>query len=110
MDRKAAQAPAIGLERATIEDIIPRDVYVEALSECGYSFKLTDDEQKAPTNIAAVEKAFQRKGWDKFGAEQKTSAALKLIDAWGKDPKSVPDPTREKASALFAAINARFST
>ena len=71
---------------------------------------MSDDEQKAPTNIAAVEKAFQRKGWDKLGVEQKTAAALKLIDAWGKDPKSVPDPTREKASALFAAINARFST
>lgn len=102
--------PAIGLETATIEDIIPRDVYVDALHECGHSFRLTDDEQKAPTNIAAVEKAFQRKGWDKFGAEQKTAAVLRLIDAWGKDPKSVPDQTREKVSALFAAINARFST
>ncbi len=101
-------APALGLEHATIEDLVPRDIYVDILRECGHSFKLTDDEGKAATNVAAVEKAFQRKGWGKFTSEHRAAAALKLIDAWGKDPKSVPDDTRRKASALFSAINDRF--
>jgi len=102
--------PAIGLERATIEDLIPRDVYVKTLRDCGYDFKLTGEEEKATTNLSAVEKAFERKGLGKFGPEHKTAAILKLIDSWGKDPKSVPDQTRERASALFAAINSRFTT
>ena len=36
------------------------------------------------------------------------AAALALIDAWGKDPSSVPEPTREKARALIEAINGHF--
>lgn len=99
---------AVGLERATIEDLIPRAVYVQTLVECGFKIKLNGDEQKAATNVAACEKAFERAGLGKFTSEHKAAAALKLIDAWGKDPKSIPDETRQKASSLFAAINSRF--
>jgi hypothetical protein len=96
------------LEKATVEDLIPRDIYMRTLGECGYKVKLNADEQKAATNVAAAEKAFERANLGKFGSEQKAAAALKLIDVWGKDPTSVPDETRQHASALFAAINARF--
>jgi hypothetical protein len=101
--------PTVGLEKATIEDLIPRDIYMRTLGECGYKIKLNADEQKAATNVAAAEKAFERAGQGKFGSEHKAAAALKFIDFWGKDPKSIPDETRQRASTLFAAINARFN-
>ncbi len=101
--------PAIKMEKATIEDLVPRDVYAKALTDCGYKIKFNSDEEKAPTNVAAAEKAFQRGNHGKFGAEHKAAAALNLVAAWGQDPKSIPDDTRQSASALFAAINARFN-
>ncbi len=55
-----------------------------------------------------MKQVFQRKGLGKFGMAEKAAAALALIDAWGKDPSSVPEPTREKARALIEGINAQF--
>jgi predicted ATP-dependent endonuclease of OLD family len=99
---------AIDLPEATIEDLIPRDVYVDAVNQAGYKCTLNTDEKAALTNVKAIEKAFARKKLGKFGMAEKAAAALVLIDAWGKDPTSVPVPTQEKARALFDAINAHF--
>ena len=99
---------AISLTTATIEDLLPRDAYTKAVNECGYSIKLNADEKAANTNVEALEKAFQRKNIGKFGKEQKAAAALKLLDTWGANPKSVPDETLKKSEALFTAINQRF--
>ena len=71
---------AIELDKATIEDLVPREVYVDAVRECGFSFNLTQEETKAETNLAAMEKVFQRKAWGKFGVEQKAAASIRLID------------------------------
>jgi hypothetical protein len=69
---------------------------------------LNAGEKAASTNVKAMEQVFQRKSLGKFGMTEKAAAALALIDAWGKDPSSVPAPTREKARALIEAINGHF--
>jgi len=51
---------------------------------------------------------FQRNNIGKFGMAEKTHAALALIDAWGKNRAAIPAATKEKARALFEAINSRF--
>ena len=70
---------------------------------------MNDDEQGAATNVKAMEMVFQRTGLGTFGISEKAAAALVLIDAWGKEPTSVPELTRERARALVDAINARFN-
>ena len=99
---------AVGLEQVTIEDLIPRELYAEALRECGYTVSLTASDAKAATNVRAMEKVFERNGLGKFTKDHRAAAALKLVDTWGKDPTKVPQATRTKAAALFAAINERF--
>lgn len=101
-------APALGLEQATIEDLIPRETYAEALRACGYTVSLTASDAKAATNVCAMENVFERNGLGRFTTEHRAAAALKLLDTWGKDPAKVPQDTRTKAAALFAAINQRF--
>ena len=98
----------LNLTEATIEDLVPREVYVDALKRAGHKITLNKDEKGAETNVKAMEQAFQRHGLGKFGRAAKAGAALALIDSWGKDPSSVPEPTREKARTLIEAINARF--
>ena len=93
---------------ATVEDLVSRDAYIEAVGKTGRSAKLTADEAAEPTNVAAMQKLFRRKGWGSFGIAEKAAAALKLIEIWGRDSSSVPNKTRTMASALFAAINQRF--
>lgn len=112
-DRKGTQAvtmlgAALGLTEATIEDLVPRDTYADAVKQVGHKFTLNNDEKSAAMNVKAMEQAFQREGLGKFGGTEKTATARVLIDAWGKDPSSVPGPTQEKARALIDAINARF--
>ena len=99
---------AIDLAEATIEDLVPRDVYVEAVKQAGHKCTPNADEKAAPTNVKAMEQVFERKHLGKFGMAEKAAAALALIDAWGKNPTSIPEPTKEKARALFGAINAHF--
>lgn len=99
---------AIGLTEATIEDLIPRDFYVTALNEAGYHIALSANERDAATTVTAMERASERKNMGKFGMAEKAAAALKLIDGWGKDLSTIPDPTKEKARALFDAINRHF--
>lgn len=101
-------APALGLEHATIEDIVPRAAYVAALGECGHKLTLNAEELKAATTMEAIEKSFARHGFGKFSKDHKAAAALKLIEAWGKDPATVPTETKAKALALFSAINRHF--
>jgi hypothetical protein len=48
---------AIGISEATIEDLVPREAYVEVLNRLGYSVTLNDDEKTAPTNVKAMEMA-----------------------------------------------------
>ena len=100
---------ALNLTEATIEDLVPRDVYADAVKEGGHEFTMNDDEQGAATNVKAMEMVFQRTGLGTFGISEKAAAALVLIDAWGKEPTSVPELTRERARAVVDAINARFN-
>lgn len=97
------------LPEATIEDLVSRDVYADAVWQAGHKVRLNNDEKSAPTNVKAMEQAFQRGNLGKFGMAEKAGAALVLIDAWGKDPSSVSESTREKARALIDAINAQFN-
>ena len=99
---------AINLTEATIEDLVPRDVYADAVKQAGYKFTLNNDEKAVATNVKAMERAFERKSLGNFGMAEKASAALVLIDAWGKDPSNVPEPTRAKARALIDTINTGF--
>ena len=96
---------AIGCTEATIEDLVPRDIYLAAVKE---AWTLNAEEKAASTNLKAMEQVFRRKGLGKFGMAEKAAAALALIDAWGKDPSSVQESTRENAWALFNAINGHF--
>ncbi len=100
---------ALNLTEATIEDLVPRDIYADAVKEGGHEFTMNDDEQGAATNVKAMEMVFQRTGLGTFGISEKAAAALVLIDAWGKEPTSVPELTRERARAVVDAINARFN-
>jgi hypothetical protein len=98
----------IGISEATVEDLVPREVYVEVLKNLGYEVALNDEEKSAPTNVKAIEMVFQRNNLGKFGMAEKARVALALLDAWGKDPATIPPTTKEKARALFEAINASF--
>lgn len=100
----------IGLKEATIEDMIPRDEYLAALKEAGFETALNATESKSDTLVGALDQAFQRLGRGKFSTEHKAAAALKLLDRWAKDPKSIHETTRKMASTLFAAVNARFDS
>jgi predicted ATPase len=101
--------PTIGMSEATIEDLIPREDYVAELNKLGHKITFDSKEKSAPTNVKAVELAFDRLGLGKFGPVEKANVALALVDAWSKKPSSIPKMTKEKASALFTAINDRFS-
>ena len=99
----------LGLAEATIEDLVPRDDYVDAVKKSsGQSFTLNVEEKSAPTNVKAMEMLFQRKNWGNFGMDEKAAAALSLVYEWGKDARSVPDATLEAARKLFRAINEHF--
>ena len=99
---------AVGLSEGTIEDLVPRDDYVDAVKNAGYDFELNSPEREMATNVKAVRRAFERLGLGKFALDEKVAAALKLIGKWGADPVSVPKITRDRTSALFKAINQSF--
>lgn len=101
-------ATAIDKKQATIEDLIPRDIYLKALAEAGYAVTLQADEEAIEMTTAALGKAFLRVGLGQFGTEHKAMAALKLVDAWARDPKSVPTETFVAAQKLIAVINLFF--
>jgi hypothetical protein len=100
---------AIGLEEATIEDLVPRADYAEAVGQAlGKQVKLNASETAVATNVAALVKHWDRKGWGKFGVDEKVAAALWLLDEWAKDRSRIPEDTLKRATDLFAAINGRF--
>ncbi len=93
----------------TVEDMIPRDVYVDALKQAGYNVTLNKEENAAATNVEAISQAFKRKKLGKFGVNEKAQAALVLIESWGRDPSTVAELTRKRGHALIDAINAGFN-
>ena len=99
---------AINLTEATIEDLVPRDIYADAVRKADYKITLNNDEKAAATNVKAMERAFERTGLGKFGMAEKATAALILIDAWGRDPSTVTEFTRVKGRMLIDAINRQF--
>ena len=101
-------ATPLGLSEATIEDLVPRDVYADAVKKSGRTFTLDAKEKAGPLNVKAMEMLFQRKKWGNFGTDEKAAAALSLVGEWGKDTSSVPEPTLEHARKLFQAINHQF--
>ena len=102
-------ATPLGLSEATIEDLVPRDDYADAVKKSsGRTFTLNSKEKAAPTNVKAMEMLFQRKNWGNFGTDEKAAAALLLVGEWGKDTSSVPEATLEHARKLFQAINDHF--
>lgn len=101
---------AIGQGSATIEDLIPRDVYVEAVRrQTDHSFALEPHEHELATNVAAVDSAYARHGWGRFSREVRAAVVMRLIGTWMREPGTVPKSTRVMASALFEAINARLA-
>lgn len=98
----------LNLPEATVEDLVPREVYADAVMQSGYSFALKEDERDAPTNLKAMERAFRREGLGDFGVSQRSLAALKLVDNWAQDPETLPLSTQELACALFKTINTYF--
>jgi predicted ATP-dependent endonuclease of OLD family len=101
-------ADAVGLQQATVEDLVPREVYFKTMADCGYAVTCLAEDKKAATNVEAMSRAFDRSGIGKVTTEHKAKAALHLVDAWGKKPADIPTETRTKAEQLFAQINKRF--
>jgi len=99
---------AIGQGSATIEDLVPKDAYVDAVRrQTNHSFALEPHEFEMATNVAAVESAYARHGWGAFSREARAAIVMRLIGGWMREPSTVPKATRVMASALFEAINAR---
>ena len=100
---------SLGMEEATTDDLVPRDAYAAAVRETsGRDFALSAGELAAPTNIRALDMAFQRNNWGPFGAADRAPAALWLAGQWA-DAGSVPKATLDRARSLFRDINRRFN-
>lgn len=90
---------------ATIEDLIPRDVYAEAARQGRFDAPLNDSERAAGTNIDAVAQLFRRVGLGDFDKAEQAKAALALTDSWSRDPSTVPEATREKVIDFAESLN-----
>ena len=99
---------ALDLVEATTEDLVPRDLYADAVRRTGHEFTMNDDEKEAATNVNAMEMVFQRTGLGRFGKAEKSAAALALLNEWGREPANIPEITQMRARAVIDAINARF--
>ena len=99
---------ALGRKEATVEDLLPREQYKQAVRNTGPRFTLNPAESKAPSNVRAFRMLFKRKNWGDFQTAKRASVILQLVESWGVDPSSVPRQTCEAASRLFATINERF--
>ena len=100
---------ALNLVEATTEDLVPREVYADAVRRTGHEFTMNDDEKEAATNVNAMEMVFQRTGLGRFGKAEKSAAALALLKEWGWEPANIPEVTQTRARALIDAINTRFA-
>lgn len=100
---------AIGLGEATIEDLLPRTDYADAVGQAhGRKVQLNTDEMAALTNVAALTAYWTRMGWGKFGVDEKAVTVLWLLDQWAKDRSRIPEETLKRVADLFGAINGRF--
>jgi hypothetical protein len=100
---------AIGRTEATIEDLVPRETYLDAVKRWGRSVKLNAAEAKESLTAHAVEAAFKRLSYGNFGAAERAAVMLVLLDDWGKDPKRIPPETMTAGKALIAAIKQHFA-
>ena len=113
-DQLGGELPAMmlgdvwGLDRASIEDIVPRDLYVEVVRGLGFAFELSEKERNSQTTVGGMASAFQRCGLGSFHKRAKARAALALIDGWAKEPGSIPEYTTERAGRLMDRINQYF--
>lgn len=114
IDQLGGELPAVmlgdiwGLDRATIEDIVPRDLYVDVVRGLGFDLDLSEKERNARTTAEALESAFQRCALGSFRKRAKAQATLALIDRWANDPDSIPEYTTERAGRLMDRINHYF--
>lgn len=100
---------ALGLSEATIEDLLPRTLYADAVGRAlGRQITLGADEMAAATNVKALTMYWGRAGLGKFGPEEKAKTALLLLDEWARDRSTIPADTIKRAADLFGAINGRF--
>lgn len=97
-----------GVHTPTIEDLFTHDTYLEAAKRAGFTIKLSAKEDAEPSIVVAIQAACLRLGCGEFGMAQKAKVALSIIDEIGKKPSSIPAITKERAKALFTAINAMF--
>jgi hypothetical protein len=99
---------AIDLSEATIEDMIPRNEYAAGVAAAlGKDVELDAVELSGATNVSAMVRYWQRKGWGKFGRDEKVATAMGLAQEWAMDPSSIPEGAMTRAKALFGFINAR---
>lgn len=100
---------ALGMAEATIEDLIPRDDYANAVKKVSSrTFTLSPKEKLAPTNVKAIEWLYARKKWGDFAKADRTATALFLVREWSQDASQVPKATLDHARKLFRAINNHF--
>ena len=95
----------LGRPGAMIEDLIPREVYVEAAGQGRLDVPLSEDEQAAATNVEAVAQLFRRTGMGDFDKAEQAKVALALTDNWGRDRSAIPEATKENARQLAEALN-----
>ena len=89
---------------AMIEDLIPREVYVEAALQGRFDVPMSEDEQAAATNVEAVERLFRRAGLGEFDKAEQAKAALVLTDRWSRDRSTIPAATKVQARQLAEAV------
>ena len=98
----------LGIEEATVDDLVLRDAYAEAVQQSyERSLTLNTAELAAATNVRAMDLVFRRNDWGAFGEIERASAALWLTGQWA-DAGSVPNPTLDRARKLFREINRYF--
>lgn len=99
----------LNLQAATIEDLVDRTQYIQAVQQSGYAVTPTPQELTASTTLECLKAAFVRQGLGEFAAAAKSSAALCLIDEWARNPASLSQTTVDRAQQVIDAINARFT-
>jgi len=90
---------------ATVEDLVPREVYAQVAQQGRLEVPLSEDEQAAPTNVEAVAQLFRRMGFGEFSRAEQAKAALALTDRWNSDRSTIPEATKEHALLLAEALN-----
>ncbi|MYE84602.1 MAG: AAA family ATPase [Gammaproteobacteria bacterium] len=90
---------------ATVEDLVPREVYAEVAQQGRLEVPLSENEQAAPTNVEAIAQLFRRMGFGEFSRAEQAKVALALTDRWNRDRSTIPEATMEHALLLAEALN-----